>query len=62
MSGHKPRVPERGAQGNEPALRRRCVTTPDIGPELGDARRGRASMTVVHPRFAEVRGDKAATS
>ena len=57
VSGHKPRVPERGAEGNEPALRLGCVTTPDIGPELGDARRGRASIAVVHPRFAEVSGD-----
>ena len=52
VSGHKPPVPERGAQGNEPALRLRCVTTPDIDPELGDARRGRASIAVVHPRFS----------
>ena len=57
VSGHKPRVPERGAEGNEPALRLGCATTPDIGPELGDARRGRASIAVVHPRFAEVSGD-----
>ena len=50
VSGHKPRVPERGAEGNELALRLGCVTTPDIGPELGDARRGRASIAVVYTR------------
>ena len=57
MSGHKPRVPERGAEGNEPALRLGRVTTPDIGPELGDARRGGAGpptwlYTRVLPRLA----------
>ena len=51
MGGHKPRVPE-GAQGDEPALRLRCVATPDIGPELGDARKGRPSIMVVQPRQA----------
>ena len=51
VGGHKPRVLE-GAQGDEPALRLRCVATPDIGPELGDARKGRPSITVVHPRQA----------
>ena len=57
VSGHKPRVPQRGVQGNEPALCLRCITSPNIGPELGDARRGRASIAVVHPRFAEVSSD-----
>ncbi|CAE7340676.1 unnamed protein product, partial [Symbiodinium microadriaticum] len=29
-----------------------CVATPDIGPELGDARKGRPSIMVVQPRQA----------
>ena len=51
----KPRVPERGAEGNEPALRLECVTTPDIGP--GSAMPGGAGppsrlYTRVLPRLA----------
>ena len=57
VGGDKPWVPERGAQGNEPALRRRRIATPDVRTEFGDARGSRPSITVVHPGFAEVRGD-----
>ena len=53
---------EVGKQG-EPAtdfLGQRTCAPPQVRrhtPELGDVMRGRPSVTVVRPRFAEVRGD-----